>query len=70
MFEDLWQPGTIAWFDEQLEYPGGTLRGSGVLAKEKNDWKLKHYVLSLPIPNDKFKEVVKVINLPIPENEE
>ena len=52
---------TIVWFDEQLEYPGGVLRGSGVLAKEKGGWKLKHYVLSLPVPNDKFKEVIKVI---------
>lgn len=52
----------IAWFDEQLEYPGGVLRGSGVLAKEKSGWKLKHYVLSLPVPNDKFKEVVEIIN--------
>jgi len=52
---------TIAWFDEQLEYPGGILRGSGVLAKEKSGWNLKHYVLSLPVPNEKFKEVIKVI---------
>ncbi len=60
---------TIAWFDEQLEYPGGTLRGSGVLAKEKNGWKLKHYVLSLPVPNDKFKEVMEVINPKTPDKE-
>lgn len=55
------EKNTIAWFDEQLEYPGGALRGSGVLVKEKNDWKLEHYVLSLPIPNNKFKEVMSVI---------
>jgi len=52
---------SFAWFDEQLKYSGGTLRGSGILATEKNSWKLKHYVLSLPVPNDKFKEVVKII---------
>ncbi|MCD4730055.1 MAG: nuclear transport factor 2 family protein, partial [Bacteroidales bacterium] len=63
------EKNNIAWFDEQLEYPGGVLRGSGVLAKEKNDWKLKHYVLSLPIPNDKFKEVMEVINPKIQEKE-
>lgn len=51
-----------AWFDEQLEFSNGILRGSGVLAKVKNNWKLKHYVLSLPVPNDKFKEVAEVIN--------
>ncbi|MCD4663742.1 MAG: nuclear transport factor 2 family protein, partial [Bacteroidales bacterium] len=60
---------TIVWFDEQLEYPGGVLRGSGVLAKEKNGWKLKHYVLSLPVPNNKFKEVLGVIKPKTPEKE-
>jgi len=37
------------------------LRGSGVLAKQKESWKIKHYVLSLPVPNDKFKEVMDVL---------
>lgn len=52
----------IAWFDEKLESSGGELRGSGVLAKKQETWKIKHYVLSLPVPNDKFKEVVEIIN--------
>jgi len=52
----------IAWFDELLKYSGGVLRGSGVVVKEKNDWKLAHYVLSLPVPNDKFKDVIQIIN--------
>lgn len=56
------EKNTIAWFDEQLEYPGGILRGSGVLVKVKEEWKLKHYVLSLPIPNDLYKDVMEVIN--------
>ena len=60
----------IAWFDEQLEFPGGILRGSGVMAKEKNGWKLKHYVLSLPVPNDKFKAVSAVISNKESENSE
>ena len=64
------EKNTIAWFDEQLEYPGGVLRGSGVLAKEKIGWKLKHYVLSLPVPNEKFKDVMEVINPKEPEIEE
>jgi len=50
-----------AWFDELLKYPGGTLRGSGILEKKGDKWKIKHYVLSLPVPNDKFKSVVEVI---------
>lgn len=53
---------SMAWFDEQLEFSGGILRGSGVLVKEKSGWKLKHYVLSLPVPNDMFKQVLEVID--------
>lgn len=59
---------TIVWFDEQLEFSAGILRGSGVLEKEKNNWKLKHYVLSLPVPNDKFKAVAEVIKSEESEN--
>jgi ketosteroid isomerase-like protein len=53
--------GNIAWFDELLDFSGGELRGSGVLQKTSDGWKIKHYVLSLPIPNEKFKNVVDVL---------
>lgn len=52
----------FAWFDELLSSGSVTLRGSGVLQKIDDGWKLKHYVLSLPVPNDRFKEVVEIIN--------
>ena len=55
------EDGIFAWFDELLDSGKTTLRGSGVLQKGDNGWKLKHYVLSLPVPNDKFKEVAGVI---------
>lgn len=51
-----------AWFDELLQFTGGVFRGSGVLCKKDGQWKLKHYVLSLPVPNEKFKEVMEVID--------
>jgi len=51
----------FAWFDELVSYGKGTLRGSGVLVKRTEGWKILHYVLSLPVPNDKFKDVVKVL---------
>lgn len=54
--------GSFAWFDELLQFTGGVFRGSGVLCKKDGQWKLKHYVLSLPVPNEKFKEVMEVIN--------
>ena len=49
------------WFDELLSFSGGTLRGSGVLVKRKNTWKILHYVLSLPVPNEKFKAVLEAM---------
>lgn len=51
-----------AWFDEKLSYSGGTLRGSGVLVKQGDEWKIAHYVLSLPVPNDKFSAVLNAMN--------
>jgi ketosteroid isomerase-like protein len=54
------ETGNFAWFDENLQTNRGTFRGSGVLEKTENNWKLKHYVLSVPIPNDDMKEVVKI----------
>jgi len=53
--------GRMAWFDELLDYGKGTLRGSGVLAKKDTEWRILHYVLSVPVPNDKFTEVMKLI---------
>ena len=53
--------GRMAWFDELLDYGKGTLRGSGVLTKRDTEWRILHYVLSVPVPNDKFKEVMKLI---------
>lgn len=52
---------SIAWFDERLQASYGELRGSGVLMKEDGEWKIKHYVLSLPVPNEKFWDVNKII---------
>jgi hypothetical protein len=35
-------------------------RGSGVLVLIDGKWKIKHYVLSMTIPNDNVDEVVKI----------
>jgi hypothetical protein len=50
-----------AWFDEKLAYSSGELRGSGVLMQKNGEWKIVQYVLSLPVPNEKFKEVRDII---------
>ncbi len=52
--------GKIAWFDELLDTQMKICRGSGVLRKENNGWKIVHYVLSMTIPNDNVDEVVKI----------
>lgn len=52
--------GDYAWFDELLETHMGICRGSGVLHKIDGDWKIKHYVLSITIPNEDIPEVVKL----------
>ena len=50
-----------AWFDELLNTQMKICRGSGVLVVDKNgNWKIKHYVLSMTIPNDHTDEVVKI----------
>jgi len=62
--------GEFAWFDELLEFSGGVLRGSGVLHKTDSGWKINHYVLSLPVPNEKFKNVIDVLKINEAENPE
>lgn len=47
----------LAWFDELLETHMGICRGSGVVTKENGAWKIKHYVLSIEIPNANVDEV-------------
>ena len=55
--------GELAWFDEELETPNlGPARGTGVLVRDaRGDWKVVQYNLSVPIPNERFAEVKKLI---------
>ena len=56
--------GKTVWFDELLNTQMKICRGSGVLvADEKGNWKIKHYVLSITIPNDNTDEVIKIKSL-------
>jgi hypothetical protein len=50
--------GDFVWFDELLNTWMGTCRGSGVLEKKGKIWKIKHYVLSVAIPNDDVQKVI------------
>lgn len=54
--------GRTAWFEEMLDTPHmGTCRGSGVLSRTPEGWKIRHYDLSLMVPNDKMNAVQKVL---------
>lgn len=52
--------GKTAWFDELLNTQMKICRGSGVLVKIGEEWKIQHYVLSMTIPNDNSNEVIKI----------
>ena len=38
----------------------GICRGSGVLQKTKDGWKITHYVLSVTVPNENVEEVTQL----------
>lgn len=52
----------IVWFDELLDNDSyGLTRGSGVVRLTSTGWKIEQYVLSIPVPNDRAKAVVALI---------
>jgi len=54
--------GSTAWFDELLENASyGTTRGTGVLVRDGEEWKIAQYHLTIPVPNDLAKQVVEMI---------
>lgn len=53
--------GRHAWWDETLNTWMGVCRATGILALTPAGWKIKHYQLSVTVPNDKieaFQELV------------
>jgi hypothetical protein len=54
------EDGKIAWFDELLDTSMKICRGSGVLILDDNQWLIKHYVLSMTIPNEQSKAVIDI----------
>lgn len=54
--------GNTAWFDEELATPHlGPCRGTGVLTRSGDAWKIAQYHLCVPIPNEVFDQVKKII---------
>lgn len=65
---DVLLEGDLAWFDEDLETEGlGPARGSGVLRRTPEGWRIVHYNLALTIPNERFREVHDLLASPAPE---
>ena len=57
--------GGAAWFDEDLRTPNlGPARGSGVLLKVGEHWRIAHYNLTITVPNERFKEVRDLLKSP------
>lgn len=55
---NLMPDGNSAWFDELLDSVSyGTSRGTGVLIKTDDGWKISQYHLSFPIPNSLAGEI-------------
>jgi len=54
--------GHYAWFDEKLDTWMGLCRGTGVMEKQVDGWRIKHYSLTVLVPNSKIKDYVKMIN--------
>lgn len=50
--------GQTAWVDELLDTQMKICRGSGILVLEEGKWLIKHYVLSMTIPNDMVEKIV------------
>jgi hypothetical protein len=54
--------GRTAWFDEVLDSRSyGTSRGTGVLVRRPEGWRIAQYALSFPIPNDLAQDMTKRI---------
>ena len=53
--------GHYAWIDETLDTWMGLCRGTAVLEKQENGWIIKHYSLSVLVPNKIIKEYINLL---------
>lgn len=54
--------GKNAWFSELLTTWMGVCRGSGVLRKTKQGWKIEQYHLSVTVPNEIIKDFITLVD--------
>ncbi len=53
--------GQMAWFEEKLNTWMGPCRGSGVVQRFAEGWKITHYNLAVTVPNDKIKPFIELM---------
>ncbi len=53
------EDGRSAWWDEKLDTWMGICRGSGILTKTSQGWKISHYHLSVTVPNEKIEGFIE-----------
>ena len=53
--------GRMAWFEELLDTWMGVCRGSGVLQKTDEGWKIKHYNLAVTVPNNLIEGFIDLV---------
>lgn len=51
----------LAWLEETLETWMGPCRGSAVLKRTTDGWRIKHYHLAVAVPNDAIDKYLKII---------
>ncbi len=57
------EDGKTAWFDEVLNTPNlGPCRGTGVLTHTTEGWRIAHYNLTVPVPNEIVRDVMQQID--------
>jgi len=59
---DVARDGHTAWFDETVENPHyGACRGTGVLRRDGEEWRIEQYNLTIPVPDELAAELVEQI---------
>lgn len=53
--------GNYAWFDEVLETWMGPCRGTGILMKTDDGWKIMQYNLAVLVANDDIQSYLKIL---------
>lgn len=54
--------GKHVWFSELLTTWMGICRGSGILMKTKDGWKIEQYHLSVTVPNDIIRDFISLVD--------